>query len=124
MLELGRGFTYVGRQVRFTFEEEHFRVDLVFYNRLLCCFVLLDLKFGQLKHQDIEQMQRYVNYYDRNVKLEDENSSIGIIICKDKKDAIAEMTFPKDNNEIFAGKYETVLPGKKELQTLLEDKNL
>jgi hypothetical protein len=87
-------------------------------------FCAIRFEIWSVKHQDIEQMQRYVNYYDRNVKLEDENSSIGIIICKDKKDAIAEMTFPKDNNEIFAGKYETVLPGKKELQTLLEDKNL
>ncbi len=123
LLELGRGFTFVGRQVRFTFEEEHFRVDLVFYNRLLRCFVLFDLKIGQLKHQDIGQMQMYVNYYDRKVKLDDENATIGIIICKDKKDAIVEMTLPKDNNQIFASKYETVLPSKEELQTVLEDKN-
>lgn len=123
LLELGRGFTFVGRQVRFTFEEEHFRVDLVFYNRLLRCFVLFDLKIGQLKHQDIGQMQMYVNYYDRKVKLDDENATIGIIICKDKKDDIVEMTLPKDNNQIFASKYETVLPGKEELQTVLEDKN-
>ena len=114
LLELGRGFT---------FEEEHFRVDLVFYNRLLRCFVLFDLKIGQLKHQDIGQMQMYVNYYDRKVKLDDENATIGIIICKDKKDAIVEMTLPKDNNQIFASKYETVLPSKEELQTVLEDKN-
>lgn len=123
LLELGRGFTFVGRQVRFTFEEEHFRVDLVFYNRLLRCFVLFDLKIGQLKHQDIGQMQMYVNYYDRKVKLEDENSTIGIIICKDKKDAVVEMTLPKGNSQIFASKYETVLPSKEELQRLLEDKN-
>ena len=123
LLELGRGFTFVGRQVRFTFEEEHFRVDLVFYNRLLRCFVLFDLKIGQLKHQDIGQMQMYVNYYDRKVKLDDENATIGIIICKDKKDAIVEMTLPKDSNQIFASKYETVLPSKEELQTVLEDKN-
>ena len=95
----------------------------MFYNRLLRCFVLFDLKIGQLKHQDIGQMQMYVNYYDRKVKLDDENSTIGIIICKDKKDAIVEMTLPKDNNQIFASKYETVLPSKEELQTLLEDKN-
>ena len=123
LLELGRGFTFVGRQVRLTFEEEHFRVDLVFYNRLLRCFVLFDLKIGRLKHQDIGQMQMYVNYYDRKVKLDDENSTIGIIICKDKKDAIVEMTLPEDNNQIFASKYETVLPSKEELQKLLEDKN-
>ena len=112
LLELGRGFTFVGRQVRLTFEEEHFRVDLVFYNRLLRCFVLFDLKIGQLKHQDIGQMQMYVNYYDRKVKLDDENSTIGIIICKDKKDAIVEMILPEDNKQMFACKYETVLSSK------------
>ena len=85
MLELGRGFTFVGRQVRLTFEEEHFRVDLVFYNRLLRCFVLFDLKIGQLKHQDIGQMQMYVNYYDRKVKLDDENSTIGILFVKTRR---------------------------------------
>lgn len=124
LLELGRGFTYVGRQVRFTFEEEHYRVDLVFYNRLLRCFVLFDLKIGQLKHQDIGQMQMYVNYYDRKIKLEDENPTIGIILCKDKKDAIVEMTLPEDNNQIFASKYQTVLPSKEELKNIIEDKEL
>ena len=124
LLELGRGFTYVGRQVRFTFEEEHYRVDLVFYNRLLRCFVLFDLKIGQLKHQDIGQMQMYVNYYDRKIKLEDENPTIGIILCKDKKDAIVEMTLPEDNNQIFASKYQTVLPSKEELKNIIEDKDL
>ena len=122
LLELGRGFTFVGRQVRFTFEEEHYRVDLVFFNRLLRCFVLFDLKVGQLKHQDIGQMQMYVNYYDRKVKLEDENSSTGIIVCKDKKDAVVEMTLPKDNYQIFASKYQTVLPSKEELQQLMNEK--
>lgn len=124
LLELGRGFTYVGRQVRFTFEEEHYRIDLVFYNRLLRCFVLFDLKIGQLKHQDIGQMQMYVNYYDRKIKLEDENPTIGIILCKDKKDAIVEMTLPEDNNQIFASKYQTVLPSKEELKNIIEDKDL
>ena len=124
LLELGRGFTYVGRQVRFTFEEEHYRVDLVFYNRLLRCFVLFDLKIGQLKHQDIGQMQMYVNYYDRKIKLEDENPTIGIILCKDKKDAIVEMTLPEDNNQIFASKYQTVLPSKEELKNIIEEKDL
>lgn len=124
MLELGRGFTFVGRQVRFTFEEDHYRVDLVTYNRLLRCFVLFDLKIGKLKHEDIGQMQMYVNYYDRKVKMEDENPTIGIIICKDKKDAVIEMTLPENNNQIFASKYQTVLPSKEELQQLLEDRNL
>lgn len=120
LLELGKGFTFVGRQVRLTFEEEHFRCDLVFYNRLLKCFVLFDLKIGELKHQDIGQMQMYVNFYDRNVKLEDENKTIGIILCKDKNQAVVEMTLPEDNTQIFASKYQTVLPSKEELRKLLE----
>lgn len=85
LLELSKGYTFVGRQVRLTFDEEHFKVDLVFFNRILKCFVLIDLKIGELKHQDIGQMQMYVNYYDRKVKLDDENNTIGIILCKDKK---------------------------------------
>lgn len=121
LLELGTGFAFVGRQVRFTFDEEHFRVDLVFYNRLLRCFVLFDLKIGELKHQDIGQMQMYVHYYDRKVKLEDENPTIGIILCKDKNNAVVEMTLPEDNSQIFASKYETVLPSKEDLQKLLEE---
>lgn len=121
LLELGKGFTFVGRQVRFTFEEEHFRVDLVFFNRILRCFVLFDLKIGGLKHQDIGQMQMYVNYYDRIVKLPEENPTIGIILCKDKNQAIVEMTLPEDNKQIFASKYETVLPSKDKLKSLLEE---
>ena len=120
LLELGRGFTFVGRQVRFTFEDEHYRVDLVFFNRLLRCFVLFDLKIGRLKHQDIGQMQMYVNYYDLKVKLEDENPTIGILLCKNKNDAVVEMTLPEDNSQIFASKYLTVLPSKEELKKLME----
>ena len=123
LLELGTGFAFVGRQVRFTFDEEHFRVDLVFYNRLLRCFVLFDLKIGELKHQDIGQMQMYVNYYDRKVKLPEENPTIGIVLCKDKNNAVVEMTLPEDNTQIFASKYETVLPSKAELQKLLNEQN-
>lgn len=119
LLELGTGFAFIGRQVRFTFDEEHFMVDLVFYNRLLRCFVLLDLKIGELKHQDIGQMQMYVHYYDRKVKLPDENPTIGIVLCRDKNNAIVEMTLPEDNTQIFASKYETVLPSKEALQKLL-----
>lgn len=121
LLELGTGFAFIGRQVRFTFDEEHFRVDLVFYNRLLRCFVLFDLKIGELKHQDIGQMQMYVHYYDREVKLPDENPTIGIILCKDKNQAVVEMTLPENNNQIFASKYETVLPSKEKLQELLNE---
>ena len=119
LLELGKGFTFVGRQVRFTFDEQHFRVDLVFYNRLLRAFVLIDLKRGTLKHQDLGQMQMYVNYYDRFVKTEDENPTIGILLCTDKSDAMVEITLPEDNNQIFASKYQTILPSKEELQRLL-----
>lgn len=121
LLELGKGFAFIGRQVRFTFDEEHFMVDLVFYNRLLRCFVLFDLKIGELKHQDIGQMQMYVHYYDRKVKLPDENSTIGIVLCKDKNNAVVEMTLPENNSQIFASKYETVLPSKEVLKKLLEE---
>jgi len=121
LLELGKGFAFMGRQVRFTYEDESFFVDLVFYNRLLKCFVLIDLKIGRLKHQDIGQMQMYVNYYDRKVKLPDENPTIGIVLCRDKKDAMVEMMLPEKNKHIFAGKYKTVLPSKDELKRLLEE---
>lgn len=121
LLELGKGYTFVGRQVRLTFDEEHFKVDLVFFNRILRCFVLFDLKIGELKHQDIGQMQMYVHYYDRQVKLQDENPTIGVILCKDKKNSLVEMTLPEDNTQIFASKYETVLPSKEALQRLLNE---
>jgi len=121
MLELGKGFFFGGRQVRFTFDEEHFLVDLVFYNRLLRCFVIIDLKIGKLKDQDIGQMQMYINYYDRYVKSEDESPTIGIIICKHKNDAVVEISLPKDNNQLFASKYQTILPSKDELRKLLQN---
>ncbi len=123
LLGLGKGFTFVGRQVRFTFDEKHFRVDLVFYNRILKCFVLIDLKIGEVTHQDLGQMQMYVNYYDRYVRLPDENKSIGIIICREKNDTLVKLTLPEDNNQIFASKYMTVLPSKEEFKKIL-DKNL
>ena len=120
IMELGKGFLFQGRQVRFTFDEEHFFVDLVFYNRLLKCFVLIDLKIGKLKHQDIGQMQMYVNYYDRHVKLDDENKTIGIIICKDKNDTLVNMTLPEGNEQIFASRYMTILPSKEDLKRIVE----
>ena len=123
LLELGKGFTFVERQKRISFDEQHFKVDLVFYNRLLRCFVLVDLKIGQLKHQDIGQMQMYVNYFDRKVKLEEENKTIGILLCKDKNDSLVEMTLPENNDQIYASKYMTTLPSKEELKKLLESKN-
>lgn len=122
LLELGKGYTFVGRQVRFTFDEKHFRVDLVFYNRILQSFVLIDLKIGEISHQDIGQMQMYVNYYDRFVKLDNENKTIGIILCKKKNDTLVEITLPENNEQIFASKYQTVLPSKKELKKLIDDK--
>ena len=122
LLELGKGFAFVGRQVRFTFDDKHFRLDLVFYNRILQCFVLVDLKIGEISHQDLGQMQMYVNYYDRKVKLENENKTIGIILCKSKNETLVEITLPENNEQIFASKYHTVLPSKKELKELVESK--
>lgn len=119
LLELGKGFTFVGRQVRFTFDDKHFRVDLVFYNRLLKSFVLIDLKIGEVTHQDLGQMQMYVNYYDRFIKLPEENKTIGIIICREKNDTLVEITLPENNEQIFASRYSTVLPTKEELKKLV-----
>lgn len=116
MLELGKGFLFEGRQRRFTFEGDSFFVDLVFYNRLLKCFVLFDLKIGKLTHQDIGQMQMYVNYYDRKVKLEAENPTIGIILCKEENKTVIEFTLPENNNTIFAKEYKAILPSKEELK--------
>ncbi|MBG6109574.1 putative nuclease of restriction endonuclease-like (RecB) superfamily [Flavobacterium sp. CG_9.10] len=120
LLELGHGFTFVSRQKRITFDDKHFRIDLVFYNRILKCFVLLDLKIGELKHQDLGQMQMYVNYYDREMRLEDENKTIGIVLCQNKSDLVVEYTLPENNEQIFASKYKTVLPSKEDLLKLIE----
>ncbi len=121
LLELGKGFTFVARQQRISFDDKHFYCDLVFYNRILKCFVLIDLKIGELKHQDIGQMQMYVNYYDRKVRLPEENKTIGIILCRDKNDAVVEYTLPENSKNIFASKYQTVLPNKKQLKQLLQN---
>jgi len=121
LLELGNGFTFVARQKRITFDERHFKVDLVFYNRILKCFVLIDLKIGELKHQDIGQMQMYVNYFDREVKLDDENKTIGIILCQDKSESIVRYTLPENNEQIFASKYLTVLPSEKDFIQIIEN---
>jgi len=122
LLELGKGYTFAARQKRFSFDERHFYIDLVFYNRLLRCFVLIDLKIGDLKHQDIGQMQMYVNYYDRYVKLDDENKTVGIILCRDKSETLVEISLPIDNDQIFASRYQTVLPSKDELAQLINNK--
>ena len=121
LLELGTGFTFVARQNRITFDEKHFKIDLVFYNRILKCFVLIDLKIGELKHQDIGQMQMYVNYYDREVRLKDENKTIGIILCQDKSESLVKYTLPEDNEQIFASKYLTILPSKEDFIKILEE---
>ena len=118
LLELGKGFLFEARQKRFTFDGEHFFVDLVFYNRLLHCYVLIDLKIGKLTHQDLGQMQMYVNYFDRSVKMKDETQTIGIILCKKKHDALVEITLPKNAN-IHAKEYQLYLPSKEELQKKL-----
>ncbi|MCT4637140.1 MAG: PDDEXK nuclease domain-containing protein [Bacteroidales bacterium] len=120
LLELGKGFTFVARQQKISSGTEHFFIDLVFYNRLLRSFVIIDLKIGKLKHQDIGQMQMYVNYYDREVKTDNENPTIGIILCKENDEFVVEYTLPENNKQIFANEYKLYLPNKKELRTLLE----
>jgi predicted nuclease of restriction endonuclease-like (RecB) superfamily len=119
LLELGKGFLFEGRQKRFTFDNDHFYVDLVFYNRLLRCYVLIDLKRDKLTHQDLGQMQMYVNYFDRYVKTTDELPTIGIILCRRKNDALVELTLPKDTN-IFSPKYQLYLPSREELKAQLK----
>lgn len=120
LLELGKGYLFEARQKRFSYDEENFYVDLVFYNRLLRCYVLIDLKIDKLTHQDLGQMQMYVNYYDRYQKLPDENPTIGILLCKEKNDAVVQMTLPENSN-IFATEYSLYLPDKKMLQKKLEE---
>lgn len=116
--ELGKGFLFEARQRRFTFDEEHFFIDLVFYNRLLRCYVLIDLKIGKLTHQDLGQMQMYVNYFDRYITLKGERPTVGIILCKEQRDALVEITLPKGSN-IFAKQYQLYLPSKNDLQRKL-----
>lgn len=120
LLELGKGFLFEARQKRFTFDEDNYFVDLVFYNRLLQCYVLIDLKIDKLTHQDLGQMQMYVNYFDRHVKQDFEKPTIGILLCKEKNDALVELTLPEDAN-IYAQKYELYLPDKKVLQEKLKE---
>lgn len=124
LLELGNGFTFVARQKRISLDDTHFRIDLVFYNRILKCFVLIDLKIGELKHQDLGQMQMYVNYYDRELKLADENNTIGIVLCKNKRESVVEYTLPENNEQIFASKYQTVLPSKSALKSIINRRNI
>lgn len=114
LLELGRGFSFVARQKRITFDGRHFYIDLLFYNYVLKCFVIIDLKIGDLTHQDIGQMQMYVNYYEMELMNEGDNPPIGIILCADKSDSIVKYTMPKEQ-QIFASKYKLYLPSEEEL---------
>lgn len=120
LLELGRGFSFVSRQKRITFDGEHYFIDLVFYNYILKCFVIIDLKVGKLKHQDIGQMQMYVNYFTRELMNEGDNLPIGIILCADKSESVVKYTLPEGNNQIFASKYKLYIPSEEELIQELE----
>ncbi len=119
LLEMGKGFTFVARQQRISAGSDHFYIDLVLYNRILRSFVLIDLKIGKVTHQDLGQMQMYVNWYDRKVKREDERETIGIILCKEKHDIVVKYTLPEANKQIFAKEYRLYLPKKKALRKLL-----
>lgn len=121
LLELGKGFSYVGNQVRLTLEEDHFYPDLVFYNRLLRCFVIVDLKIGKVSHQDIGQMQMYVNYYDREIKQNDENKTVGILLSTNKNETVVKYTLPEDNKTIFSSEYKLHMPTEQELISTVEE---
>lgn len=115
LLELGNGFTFVARQKRLLLEDDEFFADLVFYNRLMRCFVVVELKTGKATHQDLGQLQMYVNYYDRCEKAADENPTIGILLCAEKNDTLVKMSLPEDNNSIVAAKYQLYLPTEQQL---------
>jgi hypothetical protein len=119
-LELGKGFAFMGRQQRLTLDGRHFFIDLVFYNRITRSFVLLDLKVGTLTHQDLGQMQMYVNYYQRELTAPDENPPIGIVLCMDKSEAVVRYTLPEGNTQIFASRYKLYLPTEEELAAELQ----
>ena len=121
LLELGRGFSFVANQQRIKIGTEYYYPDLIFYNRLAKCFVIIDLKIGKLTHQDIGQMQMYVNYYKKTQMIEGENEPIGILLCADKDDAVVEMTLGDDVKNVYASKYLTYLPTKEELIKIIRD---
>lgn len=116
LLELGRGFSFVARQKHINFDGRHFYIDLVFYNYILKCFVLIDLKVDDLTHQDIGQMQMYVNYYTRELMNEGDNPPIGILLCADKSDTLVRYTLPENNKQIYAAKYLPYMPTEEELR--------
>ena len=115
ILELGNGFAFIARQKRINIEGDEFYIDLVFFNRLLQCFVIIEIKTTKLTHQDIGQLQMYVNYYDRFEKQDFENATIGILLCTDKNDAVVKITLPENNNTIIASKYQLYLPTEQQL---------
>jgi len=121
LLELGNGFTFVARQKRFLIEDDEYKVDLVLYNRLLKCFVLIDLKTHKATHQDLGQLQMYVNYYDRNEKLPEENPTVGILLCTEKNNTAVKMTLPENNKTIIASRYELYLPSSEQLLIEVEE---
>lgn len=115
IMELGNGFSFVARQKRILLEDDEFFVDLVFYNRILQCFVIIEIKTHKITHQDVGQLQMYVNYFDRVEKLKHENNSIGILLCADKNDAMVKFSLPENNTKIVASKYQLYLPTEKQL---------
>lgn len=120
LLELGNGFSFVARQKRILLEDDEFFADLVFYNRLLRCFVVIELKTHKITHEDIGQLQMYVNYYDRNEKMDDENPTIGILLCADKNDTVVKYSLPENNSTILASKYQLYIPSEEEFKRELE----
>lgn len=121
LIELGKGFAFVSRQYRLNITGDYFYVDLVFFNIPLNCYVIFELKTTKAEHNHIGQLQLYVNYFDRNVKLESHSDTVGILLCADKNDQMVEIALPKNNTQIFASKYELYLPDKKQLENLIED---
>jgi predicted nuclease of restriction endonuclease-like (RecB) superfamily len=121
ILELGKGFSFVSRQERINLDGTYFYIDLVFYNRFLKSFIIFELKVGELKHEHLGQLQMYVNYYDRKVKSSEENKTVGILLCLDKKDSVVKYTLPLENTQLFASRYELYLPDKKELEDRVKE---
>ena len=122
LLELGKGFSFVARQKRISFDDKHFYIDLVFYNYMARCFVLIDLKTDELTHQDLGQMQMYVNYYTRELMNQGDNPPIGIVLCADKNDSVVKYTLPEGQTQIFASKYMTYMPSEAELKECIENR--
>lgn len=120
LLELGSSFSFVARQKRLVLDGDEFKIDLVFYNRLLQCFVILDIKIDKITHEDLGQLQMYVNYYDRNVRTDFENPTIGVLLCADKNDMVVRYSLPENNKQIFASKYQLHLPSEQQLLAIIQ----